>query len=53
LTSVSRGAIAVLVMVQVTAPPDGTVTVDPLGVAPVHDQDDGWYPVGPPDSASV
>ncbi len=53
LTNVSRGGIAVFVIVQVTSPPDGTVTVAPLAVAPVHDHADGWYPIGPPDSASV
>ena len=29
------------------------MTVAPLAVAPVHDHADGWYPIGPPDSAIV
>ena len=41
LTSVSCGATAVLVIVHVTLPPEGTGTVLPVGVAPVHDQAEG------------
>ena len=48
LMSVSSGAIGVLTMVQVAASPTATVTLVAVEApAPVHDQSDAVYPVGP------
>src|SRR5262245_932695 len=49
-TSVSVGAIAVLVIVQVTSAPSAMVTVSLVSGAPGQDHADAVYPVGPPDS---